>query len=68
MDELIASLNRRMLAAIAMPPFQLAPEPLRCPACGRTRSACVAFYGYDRVHDEDIRAQLALPHRDGLQR
>lgn len=54
----VADLNRRMLAALALPPHQIGPEPLRCPACGRTRMACVAFYGRDRVHDEEIRAAL----------
>lgn len=54
----IADLNRRMLSALMMPPHQLGPEPLRCPACGKTRMACVAFYGHDVVHDEEIRAAL----------
>lgn len=54
----VADLNRRMLSSLALPPHQIGPEPLRCPACGRTRMACVQFYGRDRVHDEEIRAAL----------
>ncbi len=57
-DAVIADLNRRMLASLLIPPFQMGPEPLRCPACGRTRMACVQFYGHDRQHDEDIRSRL----------
>lgn len=58
-DAVIADLSARMLAAILMPPFHLGPEPLRCPACGRTRQACVQFYGCDRQHDADIRRCLS---------
>jgi hypothetical protein len=57
-DAVIADLSRRMLASLLIPPFRLGPEPLRCPACGRTRMACVQFYGHDRVHDEEIRRCL----------
>jgi hypothetical protein len=57
-DTVIADLNRRMLSSLLVVPMQMGPEPLRCPACGRTRMACVQFYGHDRVHDEDIRRCL----------
>jgi hypothetical protein len=58
-DAAIATLNRRMLSSLLVLPHTLGPEPLRCPACGRTRLACVQFYGrHDPVHDEEIRAAL----------
>lgn len=58
-NDYIENLNARMMAAIIMPPFRLGPAPLRCPACDRTRLACLQFYGRDRVHEEEIRARLA---------
>jgi len=64
-DEVIESLNARMLAAIIMPPFTLGPAPLMCPVCGTTRDACVRFYGRDRQHEAAIRA--ALDHAEGGQ-
>jgi hypothetical protein len=57
-DAVIADLNARMTASLLILPMQLGPEPLICPACGRTRMACVQFYGHDRQHDEDIRRCL----------
>lgn len=60
-EDTIRFLSERMLASILLPPFTLAPEPLRCPACGRTRLACVQFHGRDQVHEAEIRAALRLP-------
>jgi hypothetical protein len=54
----IADLNRQMLAAVALPPPALGPEPLRCPVCGTTRLACVQFWGRDEQHERDILAAL----------
>ena len=57
--DVIEWLNERMLASLLLPPFTLAPEPLMCPVCGTTRDACLRRYGRDRVHEEQIRAELA---------
>lgn len=57
-NDAIADLSERMLSAILMLPPQIGPEPLRCPVCGRTRLACVQFYGHDPVHEQDIRDTL----------
>lgn len=65
-DAIIANLNARMVSALLMPPFQLGPEPLRCPVCGRTRMGCLQFYGRDQQHDEEIRSRLREQERKAL--
>ena len=57
-EDVIGQLNERLLAALKLPMPTFGPEPLRCPACGRTRLGCVQFYGRDRVHEAEIRARL----------
>lgn len=57
-EDTIESIERQIISTFMLLPPAVAPPPLMCPVCHRTRLACVQFYGRDPEHERMILAHF----------